>query len=208
MGTQKIRVGLEKSAKLSFPFNTNHKKPTHRKINAVKLWNNSLGKVVNLFWERSLKYKINDRNLCNKLEGSKLLLIISVCVGWLSIQVCTCKIQLKNKSVFQSTIQVKFNSTPWLKLERQRKTFESGSKKVQSSHSHSTQITWMVLTGSSIPLRCGTIPLVKLWTCFGRDLWNIKSIIVSCVISWKGRSFYWQFQYVLIDLIYRFALVK
>ena len=80
MGTQKIRVGLEKSAKLSFPFNTNHKESTHRYFNAVKLWNTSLGKVVNLFWERALKYKINNRNLCHKLEGSRLLLIILVCV--------------------------------------------------------------------------------------------------------------------------------
>ena len=78
MATQKIQVGLEKSAKLSFPFNTNYKERTHRSLNAVKLWNNSLGRVVNLFSERSLKHKINNRNLCNKLEGSNLLLIISV----------------------------------------------------------------------------------------------------------------------------------
>ena len=54
----------------------------------------SLGKVNNLFWERYLKYKVNNRNLCHNLEGSKLLLIISVRVDWLSIRVPTCKIQL------------------------------------------------------------------------------------------------------------------
>ena len=80
MATQKIRVGLGKSAKLSFPLNTNHKERTHRLFNAVRLWNNSLGKFVNLFSERTLKYKINNRNSCHNLEGSKLLLIISVCV--------------------------------------------------------------------------------------------------------------------------------
>ena len=80
MATKKIRVGLEKSAKLSFPFNTNHKERTHRRSNAIKLWNNSLGKVVNLFSNRFLEYKTNNRNLCDKLEDSKLLLIISVCV--------------------------------------------------------------------------------------------------------------------------------
>ena len=78
MATQKIGVGLEKSARLSFPFNTNHKERTHGFVNAVKLWNNSLGKFVNLFSERNPKYKINNRNLCHKLEGLKLLLIISV----------------------------------------------------------------------------------------------------------------------------------
>ena len=78
MATKKMRVGLEKSAKLSFPFNTNHKERTHRFFNAVKLWNNSLGKVVNLFPYRYLEYKTNNRNLCHKLEGSKLLPIISV----------------------------------------------------------------------------------------------------------------------------------
>ena len=78
MATQKVRVGLKKSAKLSFPFNTNYKERTHSFVNAVKLWNNSLGKVVNLFSERYLKYKINNRNLCNKLEGSNHLLIILV----------------------------------------------------------------------------------------------------------------------------------
>ena len=80
MATQKIRVGLEKSAKPSFPFNTNHKESTHRYSNAVKSSNNSLGNFVNLFSERRLKYKINNCNLCNKLEGSKLLLKISVCL--------------------------------------------------------------------------------------------------------------------------------
>ena len=94
MGTQKIRVGLEKSAKLSFLFNTNHKKSTHRKFNVVKLGNNSLGKVVKLFWKRSLKYKINNRNLCHKLEELRLVQIISVSVDSLSIRVRTCKIQL------------------------------------------------------------------------------------------------------------------
>ena len=92
MATQKVRVGLEKSAKFSFPFNTNHKKPTHSLSKAFKLWNNSLGKVVNLFWERYLKYKINNRNLCHKLEGSRLLLIIWILVHRLSIRVRTCKI--------------------------------------------------------------------------------------------------------------------
>ena len=80
MATKKIRVGLEKSAKLSSPFNTNHKKRTHRSFNAVKLWNNSLGKVVNLLSERDLKYKINNGSFCHKMEDSKLLLIISVSV--------------------------------------------------------------------------------------------------------------------------------
>ena len=69
MATQKIRVGLEKSTKLSFPFNTNHKESTHRYFNAVKLWNNSLVKFVSLFLERTLKYEINNRNLFHKLEG-------------------------------------------------------------------------------------------------------------------------------------------
>ena len=78
MATPKIRVGLGESAKLSFPFNTNHMDCTHRLSNAVKVWNNSLGKVVNLLSERALKYIINNRNLCHKLEGSKVLLIISV----------------------------------------------------------------------------------------------------------------------------------
>ena len=54
---------------------------THSLSNAVKVWNNSLGEVVNLLLERALKYKINNRNLCHKLEGSSLLLIISLCVG-------------------------------------------------------------------------------------------------------------------------------
>ena len=63
MATQKIRVGLKKSAKLSFPFNTSHKESTHRYFNAVKLWNNSLVKFVSLFLERTLKYEINNRNL-------------------------------------------------------------------------------------------------------------------------------------------------
>ena len=94
MATQKILVGLEKRARLSFPFNTNHKKPTQSLSNAVKLSNNSLGKFVNLFLERSLKYKINNRNLCHKLSGSKLVLIISVRVDCLSIRVRACKIQL------------------------------------------------------------------------------------------------------------------
>ena len=67
---------------------------THSLSNAVKMWNNSLGKVVNLFSERSLKYKINNRNLCHKLEGSRLLLKISVRVDLLSIRVSTCKIRL------------------------------------------------------------------------------------------------------------------
>ena len=80
MATQKIRAGLGESAKFSFPFNTNHMDCTHRLSNAVKLWNNSLGKVVNLFPYRYLQYKTNNRNLCHKLVGSKLLPIISVCV--------------------------------------------------------------------------------------------------------------------------------
>ena len=80
MATQKIRVGLGESAKLSFPFNTNHIDCTHRLSNAIKVWNNSLGKVVNLLSERALKYIINNRNLFHKQEGSKLLLTISVCV--------------------------------------------------------------------------------------------------------------------------------
>ena len=94
MGMQKVRVGLEKSAKLSFPFNANHKERTHRFFNALRFWNNSLGKVVNMFSERYLKYKINNRNLCDKLEGSRLVLIISVCVDSLGKRVRTCKIQL------------------------------------------------------------------------------------------------------------------
>ena len=80
MAMQKIRVGLGESAKLSLPFNTNHMDCTHRLSNAVKVWNNSLGKVVNLLKERALKYKISNGSLCHKLEESKLLLIISVCV--------------------------------------------------------------------------------------------------------------------------------
>ena len=80
MATQEIRVGLGESAKLSFPFNTNHMDCTHRLSNADKVWNNSLGKVVNLLSERDLKYKINNGNFCHKMEDSKLLLIISVSV--------------------------------------------------------------------------------------------------------------------------------
>ena len=110
MATPKIQVGLEKSGKLLFPCNTNNKERTHRYFNAFKLWNNSIGKVVSMFSERYLKYKINNRKLCHKLEGSKLLLIISVCVDSLGIRVRTCKIQLQNRSVFQSTTQVKFYS--------------------------------------------------------------------------------------------------
>ena len=129
MSTQKIPFALRKSAKLSFTFNTNHMDCTHRLSNAIKVWNNSLGKVVNLFSERALKYKKNNPNLCHKLEGSSPLLIIWVRVYWISIRVPTCKIQLKNKSVCQSTIQVKFNSTPWLKQNWERKKSESGKRK-------------------------------------------------------------------------------
>ena len=75
MATPKIRVGLGESAKLFFPFNTNHMDCIHRLSNDVKVWNNSLGKVVNLLSERVLKYKTNNRNLCHKLVGSKLLII-------------------------------------------------------------------------------------------------------------------------------------
>ena len=78
MATQKIRVDLGESAELLFPFNTNHMDCNQRLSIAVKVWNDSLGKVFNLLSERALKYIINNRNLCHKLEGSKLLLIISV----------------------------------------------------------------------------------------------------------------------------------
>ena len=79
---------------------------------------------------------------------------------------------------------------------------------MQSARCHLTQITRSVLTGTSMPLCCGTIPLLNLLACFRRELWNIKPIIVICIINCKGQSFYWQFQYLLIDLVYRFALVK
>ena len=51
------------------PSKTNHKECTHRYVNTLKLWNDSLAKFLSLFSERSLKYKINNRNLCYKLEG-------------------------------------------------------------------------------------------------------------------------------------------
>ena len=42
---------------------------THRNFNAVKLWNNSIVKLVSLFLERTLKCKIINRNLCYMQEG-------------------------------------------------------------------------------------------------------------------------------------------
>ena len=68
----------KKSAKRSFPFNTNHTERTHRNFNVFMLWNDSFVKFVSLFLERTLKHKINNRNLRHKLEGPKLLLIISI----------------------------------------------------------------------------------------------------------------------------------
>ena len=50
-------------------FKTNYKERTYRDFNALKLWNDSFAKFVSLFLERYLKYKINNRNLCHKLEG-------------------------------------------------------------------------------------------------------------------------------------------
>ena len=70
----------KKSAKRSFPFNTNHTERTHRNFNVFMLWNDSLVKFVSLFLERTLKHKTNNRNLRHKLEGPKLLLIISISV--------------------------------------------------------------------------------------------------------------------------------
>ena len=79
---------------------------------------------------------------------------------------------------------------------------------MQSAHSHLTQITRSVLTGTLMSLCCGTIPLLNLLACFWTEIWNKRPIIVICIINWEGHGFYWQFQYQLIDLLYRFALVK